>query len=251
MKHPFRPPEPNRARARLPVAPMRGAIWFSSPPAALVLALLVVLPSMAPASVKIRLKPRLYAGIGIGRTLDTRPPALTIEDQDDMDYEVINLSGLQRNFKRGQIRINLIHVGDFSFGYAFWGHALEYPHDFFFFLPKEQKAYPFGSHAALHAATVQWNLKFVSGKRIVPFLLAGAGRFYGNSTSMRFQLLDSEQSIYQYFIQQDFTDEGNAWLAGAGAVLFRYGYVYAGIVRLERTLLPSKGFLDLIVGCTI
>jgi hypothetical protein len=251
MKNPFHPSDPDRPSFRIPRPWTCRVFWSSPPAAAMVFALFAAFPPPAPASVKIGLKSVFYAGIGIGRTLDARHPALAIEDQDDLDYEAINLAGLERYFKRGQIRLNLLHVGDFSFGYAFWGHALEYPHEFFYFLPKEQKPYPFGTHAALHAATVQWNLKFVSGKKIVPFLLAGAGRFYGNSTTMRFQLLDSEQSIYQYFIQQDFTDEGNAWLAGAGAVLFKYGYIYAGIVRLERTLLPSKGFLDLIAGFTI
>jgi hypothetical protein len=219
--------------------------------AALMLALLAVFPVPGIPAVKIALKPRVYAGIGIGRTLDVRHPAFAIEDQDDLDYEAINLASIERFFKRGQIRIDLLQVGDFSFGYTFWGHAVEYLHDFFYFLPKEQKTYPFGNHAGLHAATVQWNLKAVSGRHITPFLLAGAGRYYGNSTTMRFQLEDAEQSIYLYQIGQEFTDEGNAWLAGAGAVAFKHAYVYAGIVRLERTILPSRGYLDLIIGFTI
>jgi len=251
MKNPLRPSGPERTSSRIPGPQAAGTSLLTRAAAVLALAFLAGFPPAADARIKVSLKPGFFAGIGLGGTLDARHPGLAIEDQDDADYEMINLASLQRFFKRGQARINLLHVGDFSFGYAYWGHAIEYPHDFFYFLPKEEKAYPFGNHAALHAATVQWNLRFISGKRIVPFLLAGAGRFYGNSTSMSFRLLDPEQSVYQYFVRQDLTDEGNAWLAGAGAVLFRYAYVYAGVVRLERTILPSKGFLDLIVGCTI
>jgi hypothetical protein len=207
------------------------------------------LPSLS--SAKVRIKPRLYVGVGLGRTLDAGRPAFSIEDQDDLDYEAINLTPLQRNFLRGQIRINLVHIGDFSLGYAFWSHHLEYPHDFFYFLPKEQKAYPYDNHAGLHAVTVQWNPKFLSGRRVAPFLLGGAVRYYGNVKTIRFELLDPELALYRYFTQEDLADEGNAYLAGAGAVLFKYMYVYAGIVRLERTLLPSGEFLDLVVGFTI
>jgi hypothetical protein len=225
-----------------------GISWI---PAALILVLFTVFPLSGIPAVKIALKPRFYAGLGIGRTLDVRHPAFAIEDQDDLDYETINLASIQRFFKRGQIRMDLLQVGDFSFGYTFWGHAAEYPHDFFYFLPKEGKTYPFGNHAGLHAATVQWNLRAVSGRYIVPFILGGAGRYYGNSTVMQFQLEDAEQSVYSYFIRQEYSDEGTAWMAGAGAVAFKHAYVYAGIVRLERTILPSKGYLDLIIGFTI
>jgi hypothetical protein len=202
-------------------------------------------------SVKVSLKPRIYVGVGLGRTLGAVRPAFSIDDQDDVDYEAINLTPLQRNFLRGQIRINLVHIGDFSLGYAFWSHHLEYPHDFFYFLPKEQKAYPYDNHAGLHAVTVQWNPKFPAGRRVAPFLLGGAGRYYGNVKTIGFQLLDAELALYRYFNREDLSDEGTAYLAGAGAVLFKYMYVYAGIVRLERTLLPSGDFLDLVVGFTI
>jgi hypothetical protein len=251
MRQPFHKPGQNRSFFRM--TGMRAFLrsGHSPVPAALMLALLVILPISGFPAVKIALKPRFYAGLGIGRTLDVRHPAFAIEDQDDFDYETINLASIQRFFKRGQIRIELLHIGDFSFGYTFWGHAVEYLHDFFYFLPKEQKSYPFGNHAGLHAATVQWNLKAVSGRHIVPFLLGGAGRYYGNSTTMQFHLEDAEQSVYSYFTRQEYSDEGTAWLAGVGAVAFKHAYVYAGIVRLERTILPSKGYLDLIIGFTI
>jgi hypothetical protein len=202
-------------------------------------------------SAKVRIKPRIYIGIGLGRTLNAGHPAFSIEDQDDVDYEAINLTPIQRNFTRGQLRINLLHFGDFSLGYAFWAHYLEYPHDFIYFLPKERKSYPYSNHAGLHAVTVQWSPGFLSGRHAAPFLLGGWGRYYGNSKTIRYQSLDPEQAIYQYFTEQAIEDEGTAFLAGAGAVFFRYFYVYTGIVRFERTLLPTGNFLDLVVGFTI
>jgi hypothetical protein len=251
MKHPIPLSAPGRTVFRIArPAPFPRSRRLCCP-AALMLALLAGFPVSGIPAVKIALKPHIYAGLGIGRTLDARHPAFAVEDQDDFDYETINLASAQRFFKRGQIRIDFLRIGDFSFGYAFWGHAVEYPHDFFYFLPKEHKTYPFGFYAGLHAATVQWNLRAVSGRWIVPFVLAGAGRYYGNSTTMEFQLEDAELSIYGYSNREEYTDKGAAWLAGAGAVAFRHAYVYAGVVRLERTVLPSKAYLDLIVGFTI
>jgi hypothetical protein len=218
---------------------------------ACIAALIVLSPLPGFSFVKIRIQPRIYIGVGLGRTLNAKPPAFSIEDQDDADYQALNLGSLQRNFARGQIRINLVHAGDFSLGYAFWAHYLEYPHDFLYLLPKEQKEYPYSNHVGLHAVTVQWNPNFLSSRRVSPFLLGGIGRYYGGSKTTRFQLLDPEQLIYGYFFQKDPEDEGTAILIGAGAVLFKYMTVYAGYVRLERTHLPSGNFLDLLVGFTI
>jgi hypothetical protein len=243
---------PRRTTAAIPGP--RTRLHHRIPPqweAACLAALIVFSPPAGFSSLKVMIKPQVCVGVGLGRTLNARHPAFLIEDQDDADYAVINLTPLQRNFTRGQIRINLVHVGDFSLGYAFWAHYQEFSHDFIYFLPKEQKTYPYSNHVGLHAVTVQWNPKFLSSRRVVPFLLGGAGRYYGGSKTMRFQLLDPQQFIYGCFFEKDPEDEGTALLAGAGAVLFKHLTVYAGYVRLERTLLPSGNFFDLVAGLTI
>jgi hypothetical protein len=199
---------------------------------------------------KVRLRPRVYAGAGIRRVLDARAPEFAVEDAADRNFADANLSPLKRNFTAGQIRLDLLHAGDFSVGYLFWGHYREFPADYPEYWLKTGKAYPNTDHAAVHAATVQWSPRFLAGRRLSPFVLAGAGGYYGNVTSVRYLPADSSGAYYYGSSRQVASDAGTAVLAGAGVVAFRYAYAYAGLVRLIDAALPAKTFVDVVVGVT-
>jgi hypothetical protein len=212
-------------------------------------AVLLLLPALL--SAQIRIKPRLYIGFGLGRTLNAERPAFSADSLADQDYADINLSSLQRHFLRGQIRINLVDAGDFSLGYLFWSHSIQYPNDLIEYWQRDGKLYPYSSHAALHAVTLQWNMKFLSGRRIVPFLLGGAGRYYGNTDVASYWSLDSYRLQFAGTVEQERTDEGRAFLVGAGATFFRYTFAYVGFIQLSGYSLPSRRFLDAVIGLTI
>lgn len=199
---------------------------------------------------ELRIRPRIYAGGGYGRALNVRMPAFAVEDAADRNFVEANLSSVKRDFIRGQIRLDLAHAGSFSAGYLFWGHYSEVPADFPEYWLKPDKWYPASDHAALHAATVQWKPSFAASRRVAPFLLAGAGGYYGNITSVRYLPADSTGLYYYGSHRQTASDAGRAVLAGIGAVAFRYAYVYAGVVRLIDSALPADTFFDLIVGVT-
>jgi hypothetical protein len=198
----------------------------------------------------IRVRPRIYAGGGYGRTLNARTPAFTVDDAADRNFAEANLSSPKRNFIRGQLRLDLVRAGAFSAGYLFWGHHNEIPSDYPEYWLKEDKWYPATDHASLHAATVQWSPAFLSSRRLAPFLLAGAGGYFGNVTSVRYLPADSTGLYYYGSNRQTASDAGRAVLAGVGVVVFRYAYVYAGAVHLIDSALPASTFFDVIVGVT-
>jgi hypothetical protein len=198
----------------------------------------------------IRVRPRIYAGGGYGRTLNARTPAFAVDDAADRNFAEANLSSLKRNFIRGQLRLDLVRAGAFSAGVLFWGHHHEIPSDYPEYWLKEDKWYPAADHASLHAATVQWSPAFLSSRHLAPFLLAGAGGYYGNVTSVRYLPADSTGLYYYGSNRQTASDAGRAVLAGVGVVAFRYAYVYAGAVHLIASALPARTFFDVIVGVT-
>ncbi len=199
---------------------------------------------------ELRIRPRVYAGGGYGRTQNARMPEFAVEDAADRNFVEANMSSLKRNFIRGQIRLDLVHAGAFSAGYLFWGHYNEIPADYPEFWLKPDKWYPAADHVALHAATVQWKPAFAASRRVAPFLLAGAGGYYGNVTSVRYLPADSTGLYYYGSRRQTASDAGRAVLAGIGVVAFRYAYLYAGAVHLIDSALPAKTFFDVIVGVT-
>ncbi|MBN2200527.1 hypothetical protein JW777_01080 [bacterium] len=198
----------------------------------------------------IRIRPRIYAGGGYGRTLNARTPAFAVEDAADRNFVEANMSSLKRNFIRGQMRLDLVHAGAFSAGVLFWGHYNEISSDFPEYWLKPDKWYPASDHAALHAATVQWKPAFAASRRVAPFLLAGAGGYYGNVTSVRYLPADSTGFYYYGSRRQTASDAGRAVLTGIGVVAFRYAYFYAGAVHLFDAALPARTFFDVIVGVT-
>lgn len=144
-------------------------------------------------SAQIRIKPHVYVGIGLGHSLDATRPNFTVDDQIDQEYADLNIASVKRNFTRGQIRVNLLHVNDFSLGYTFWANYLQYPYELVEVWQKDGKVYPYSDYIAFHAVTLQWNMKFLSGEWIVPFLLGGIGRYYGNHDTVHFQWLERLQ----------------------------------------------------------
>jgi hypothetical protein len=212
----------------------------------------VILISSAPAELRpeVRIRPRIYAGAGFGRTLDANSPAFAVDDIYDRNFVDANLSPLKRNFTRGQIRLDLVQAGAFSAGYLYWGHYHAFPADYPEYWLKTGKWYPNTDHAAVHALTVQWNPRFLAGKRLAPFVLAGAGGYYGNVTSIRYFPVDSSAVYYYGSSRQISSDAGRAVLGGIGVVAFRYAYLYAGVVHLIDAALPAKTYLDVILGVT-
>jgi hypothetical protein len=198
----------------------------------------------------IRVRPRVYVGGGYGRTLNARTPAFAVDDAADRNFAEANLSSLKRNFIRGQLRLDLVQAGAFSAGYLFWGHTHEIPSDYPEYWLKEDTWYPAADHASLHAATVQWSPAFLSSRHLAPFLLTGAGGYYGNVTSVRYLPAGSTGLYYYGSNRQTASDAGRAVLAGVGVVAFRYAYVYAGAVHLIDSSLPASTFFDVIVGVT-
>jgi len=205
-------------------------------------------------SAQVRIKPHVYLGGGIGITMNAKDQDFTVEDGIDQNYISFNYNTKQRTFTRGQIRLNLLEFDRFSFGYMFWSHNREYTSEFSEFWVKKDKSYPHSDDLNLHAATLQWDLRYsaVSAKYFLPFLLVGAGQYYGASKSFQYEFIDD---MYYYYdkklVNQDRRYSGNVWLYGGGIVFLRYAYFYIGVVDFGNKSVPVKRALDCVLGIRI
>lgn len=200
---------------------------------------------------QVRFRPRLFLGAGLRRGLETTVPFAEVED--NFDESDTSSSSPKRNSIGVQIRLNLLEVWNFSLGYAFWNHYYEYS-------GKElgdglvvERDYPHSYGYTLHVVTLQWNAKyrFVSSKHFVPYIVGGAGRFFGQLKNFRYVDPNYQDDVATRIVFR--TDEYEGWAAffGVGAVFFRYAYFYVGFVDLMQDTLPTRRFLDLTVGITI
>ena len=203
------------------------------------------LAGMAMGSVLFR--PQVYLGVGVGRTLSATFPGFRVDDVRDQNFLAINGS-LQRQFVRGQIRLNFVHAGCFSLGYAFWGHSLNYPADYPEVWFKTDRQYPASDRFSVHAVLLQWTPSWFAMKRLQGFVFAGAGRFFGSQNQRAYLWSGPDSSFVLDSVGPSASFEGNALRAGIGAILFKHGYAAVEFTRLGRSGLAANDFLDLVVG---
>ncbi len=203
---------------------------------------------------QVRIKPHVYLGGGLGITMEVKDQDFAVEDGIDQNYIGFNYSTKQRAFTRGQIRLNLLEVDRFSIGYTFWAHNRKYASENSEYWVKKGKSYPYNDDLNLHAAILQWDLRYavVSAKYFVPYLLVGAGQYYGSSRSFQFEFIDD---VYYYYdkklITQDKKYSGNAWLYGGGFIFLKYAYFYVGMVDFGKNAVPVRRALDCVLGIRI
>ena len=229
-------------------------IVFLRPLTAVVIMVSIMGPFPLPA--QVRLKPHLYIGGGFSKTLEATEQAFAVENEADQNYFTINYRRGQTTFAHTQARINLLHVWNLSFGYAFWGHHKTYHAEHPEFWARDGKFYPHGDDVNLHAGTVQVHLRKqpFRKKRFVPFLLGGVGRCFGSTTRFQYHAQateDPEVFVVTKSVFENKTYNRPALLYGAGAILLRYGYIYIGVVDLKGETLPVRRALDAMVGITI
>ena len=196
----------------------------------------------------IHVHPELYLGIGGVQVLKENPPPFTAETDVDQTYLNINSFKSRSIALQYQARLNILGAGPFSLGYAFWGHRFKYDTDFPELWIRPDKLYPQRYDLSFHSVSLQLNSPFTFWKhRLQPFILAGTGPFYGSYVEGTYALDESNGIIW---LNEAVIDEfqGWAWMTGAGLVIHRYAYLYAGIVQLNKRVSPASLFLDFIVG---
>ena len=179
-------------------------------------------------------------------------PSFVIEDAYTQAYYDLNLSDPKAMFIRGLMRIDLVHLSRFSLGYQFWGHQLDYtnsPPDGVIMLDVD---FPHSETYSFHAMTLQWKLDYpwISSRVVTPFLLAGGGRYYGNSEKYRYMYTDEVQQSADKVVTATATHEGWGVTAGGGLLFFRHVFIYAGLIDFMDRELPASRFMDVTVGVT-
>jgi hypothetical protein len=211
------------------------------------------------ASIPVSLRPRIYLGLGIRVAYHNTVPSFEINDNADQNYYNLNLSSVSKIFLHGQSRLNLIKVGPVSAGYMFWAHDQHYLHDWPEFWAMEDKFYPHSYNYNLHGAVLQWDLAYpwISGKYFAPFVLGGAGRYFGNSKDIYFEFDSIEVNGIIYILDTDeiITEtkryKGEAVFFGIGAVVLKYGYFQFEYIDFRDGSLPIREFASFVVGLTI
>ena len=203
------------------------------------------------AQVRIDFTP--FAGIGLSYSGSVTSPDMDINDNYDQNYYRANYANPDVFFMRGQGRFNLLYAGDLSLGYLFWGHKAEYSSR----LPDQEAkvgvVYPHSYYYSMHTVTLQYNLSWLlkNSDQVQPFLIAGAGSYYGRKSDMKFVWINQEERTVEQEVMRAEKVDGYGYTAGVGAVIFTYIYVYGGFVHLNGDNLPANGFAELIIGLTI
>ena len=196
----------------------------------------------------IHIHPHLYLGIGGVDVLKENPPPFVAETEADQTYLNIN-SFKSRNITfQYQARLNVLSAGPVSLGYAFWGHRFKYDTDYPELWIRPGKYYPQRYDLSFHAASLQLDSPFTFwGRRLRPFILGGTGPFYGSYIEGTYAIDETNGWIWlDETVVEEF--EGWAWMTGAGLVIYRYAYLYVGIVRFNKSASPASLFLDFIFG---
>lgn len=218
------------------------------------LAIFTIITGAAYGQIRFRLRP--FLGIGLRTAQGGTLHSIPIEDALDQIYYDWNLASPGKNFLSVQARINILEVWNFSLGYLFWGQHFTYSSKSFEDIVKIGYEYPNSYNLSLHGVALQWDLKFrwISSRFIIPYIMAGGGRFYGNFNNYLYSGQDWDGTQYLRFIKEVSmvdTYEGWAYFFGIGARIFKYAYFYIGYTDFQQNTLPSRQFIDVILGVTI
>jgi hypothetical protein len=205
------------------------------------------------AQAQVRFTPHAYIGAGLGFTGKPVNQSFPVEDEYDNMYAGFNLDHPRTAF-RAQTRFTLVEAYRFSVGYVFWSHCRQYGTAYSVAWAKKTKQYPFSDDLNFHGVTLQWDLRypFVSSRRVYPFLLAGAGKFYGSSKRFEYEFIDEYYYYYDSRIKRtESRYDGKAWMAGAGAVFFGHLFIYVGTMDLSNKSLFIERSVDAVLGLRI
>jgi hypothetical protein len=214
----------------------------------LVLLALILVPRGVMGQLRFRLRP--YVGIGLGIDRQSEPPLFEILNESDQDYYDQNLASLRSTHLRFQTRVNVLEWGHLSMGYLFWNHSFEYPDKLPGGIVITNRAFPHSYLFSVHGGSLQWNFYRKPSSRLVPFVMAGAGGYYGSFKNYYRAVEDEEDGTSERIVSKIITYQGPAAFIGVGMVVFEYGYIYVGYLDLIKKSLPSRQFIDVIVGVT-
>jgi hypothetical protein len=207
----------------------------------------------SPARGQFSLGADVYLGLNMAYALDANFPSITIEDDFDQAYDDLNLASPARVFLHGHLRINAVHVWNFSLGYMLWGHHQQYSENTQNDLVKLGPVYPHSVDYTLHAATIQWNMKIRGfySRSILPFLYFGAGPSYGSSKNYWWESPDDTAMSLKKIVA--LADEYKSWgyCAGIGAILFRRTFFSIGLVSFEDNDAPMRRMIEAGIGIKI
>jgi hypothetical protein len=196
----------------------------------------------------IYIHPHLYLGLGMVDVFDETAPPFTVETDADITYLNINSFKSRSIAFQYQARLNVLGAGPVSLGYVFWGHRFNYDTDYPELWIRPGKLYPQRYDLSFHAASLQLDSPFTFWEdRLRPFLLGGAGPFFGSYVEGMYAVDVINGWIW---LNETLRDEykGWAWMTGAGLVIYRYAYFYVGIVQFNEPRLPASLFFDMVVG---
>ena len=211
---------------------------------------LILVPGLLPAQVRIHVTP--YLGAGFSRILTDYTPPFAADDSLSQEYYALNLANPPRNAVRGQLRIDVLELWNFRFGYFLWGHQVEYDDTTPSGLVQVDKRYPQEYYYTLQGVSLAWNLDYrgLATPHRVPFVVGGLGRYRGDDTYVYYTWTDESHSQLETRHERGTRFEDWGFFAGAGVTLWKYFYAYAGVTELLGEGLPGSRFLDVIVGVT-
>jgi len=204
-----------------------------------------------PKKSRISFEPHVYLGVGAVDILKEKPPVFPVIHDEDETYTAINSLKSGGFFFQSQLRLTLIKGGPVSLGYAFWGQRVEYDNDYPELWFRTGTRYPLRFDLSFHAVCLQLaSPRGFWSDHVMPFLVSGAGSFYGSSKDALYEY-DSSTGWIWMMEEESKKYSGWGWMAGAGVEIYKYAYVYAGLTCFLKDNLPGRMFLDLIVGLKI
>jgi len=207
-----------------------------------------VICAKAPKKSWIQFRPHVYLGFGAVDVLSENPPEFVPRNNADINYASLNSLNSEGFAFQGQFRLSLIEAGLFSMGYSFWGHRYEYNNDYADVWYDSDTKKPLRYDLSLHSACLQFDSPWrFFHDHVKPYVLGGVGPYYGSSKVAAYFMDEATGWIW---LEEDESQKYSGWalMAGLGSEIYRYAYVYTGIVYFKKEDVPGQLFLDLIVG---
>jgi hypothetical protein len=208
-----------------------------------------LIPHCVLGQLRFRLRP--YFGMGLGIGSQSHIPIFEIENDSDQDYYNYNLASLKKTFFRFQTRLNVVQWGHVSLGYLFWNHSMRYDQDFPQDIIPPNRTFPHSYYFSVHGAVLQLDFYSLPSARIIPYIAGGVGGYYGSFKNFYYWVEDEFDPTAEKVVSQVASYTGTAVFVGAGIILFKYAYLYVGYLDLIKDSLPTRQFIDIIVGVTL
>ena len=214
----------------------------------LALSVLIFIPKGVTGQIRFRLRPYVGAGVGLG--MQSHVPVFEIGNESDQDYYDLNLASLKSTWLRFQTRLNIFQWGHLSLGYLFWNHSVQYADEFPGSVVITNRPFPHSYFISVHGGGLQWDFHRNPSVKTFPFITAGAGSYYGSFKVFEQSVEDLADPVATKIVTQAMEYQGTAAFIGVGVVFFKYGYLYVGYMDLLKDNLPTRQYVDVVLGVT-